>query len=124
MAGEGIELIVGIRNDPQFGSFLIVGPGGVLVDLGNQASVRLGPVNEAQVCEMLAETAAAKLIAGVRGQGPWNGAAAAAAIAAFSRFGASCLHTLATLEINPLIVGRDGVVGVDVLAEPHPPPAN
>ena len=122
MAGEGIELIVGIRNDPQFGSFLIVGPGGVLVDLGNQASVRLGPVNEAQAGEMLAETAAAKLIAGVRGQGPWNGAAAAAAIAAFSRFGANCLQTLATLEINPLIVGRDGVVGVDVLAEPHPPP--
>jgi hypothetical protein len=46
-------------------------------------------------------------------------AAATSAIAAFSRFGAGCVDTLATLEINPLIVGRNGVTGVDVLAEPH-----
>jgi hypothetical protein len=120
MAGDGVELIVGIRNDPGFGSFVIVGPGGVLVELGNQASVRLGPVDEAQAREMLAETAAAQLIEGVRGSGPWDMAAAAAAIAAFSRFGAARLETLATLEINPLIVGRDGVLGVDIMAEPHP----
>jgi acyl-CoA synthetase (NDP forming) len=119
MAGDGVELILGLRNDPQFGSFVIVGPGGVLVELGNQASIRLGPVDAAQAREMLFETAAGTLIEGVRGKGPWNMEAAVAAIVAFSRFGAQRGPTLSTLEINPLIVGRDGAWGVDVLAEPQ-----
>ena len=119
MAHAGVELILGIRNEPGFGSFVIVGPGGVLAELGNQASVRLGPVDATQAREMLEETAAARLLEGVRGQGPWDMAAAASAIAAFSRVGASYLETLITLEINPLIVGRHGVAGVDVLAEPQ-----
>ena len=117
MAHAGVELILGIRNEPGFGSFVIVGPGGVLAELGNQASMRLGPVDATQAREMLEETAAARLLEGVRGQGPWDMAAAASAIAAFSRVGASYLETLITLEINPLIVGRHGVAGVDVLAE-------
>src|SRR6185295_20312660 len=62
MAGDGVELIVGIRNDPQLGSFVIVGPGGVLVEVANQASVRLGPVNEDEARAMLAEPSAANLI--------------------------------------------------------------
>lgn len=119
MVEDGVELIVGIRNDPQLGSFVIVGPGGVLVDVANQASVRLGPVDEDEARAMLAETSAARLIMGVRGKGPFNMAAATRTIAAFSRFGAARLDTLATLEINPLIVGRDEALGVDVLAEPH-----
>lgn len=117
MAHAGVELILGIRNEPGFGSFVIVGPGGVLAELGNQASMRLGPVDATQAREMLEETAAATLLKGVRGQGPWDMAAAASAIAAFSCVGASYLETLITLEINPLIVGRHGVAGVDVLAE-------
>jgi acetate---CoA ligase (ADP-forming) len=48
-----------------------------------------------------------------------NAAAAAKAIAALSRFGAALVETLATIEINPLIVGPDGVLGVDVLTERH-----
>ena len=117
MAGEGVELIVAIRNDPLLGSYVIAGPGGVLVELANQASVRRGPVDEAQSRAMLEETSAGKLLRGVRGKGPWDGDAAAKAIAALSRFGAAYRNTLATVEINPLIVGREGVLGVDVLAE-------
>ena len=119
MAGDGIELIVGIRNDPEFGSFVIAGPGGVLVEVADQASVRRGPVDQMEARAMLAETSAGKLLAGVRGKGPWDADAAASAIAALSRFGAAHLTSLATIEINPLIVGREGALGVDVLAEPH-----
>jgi hypothetical protein len=124
MADDGVELIVGIRNDPAFGSFVVVGPGGILVDVANQVSIRLGPVDDGEACGMLAETVADRLIAGVRGKGPWDRDAAAAAIAAFSRFGADRLHTLSALEINPLIVNRRGVVGVDVLAEAHRVPSD
>jgi hypothetical protein len=121
MAGEGIELILGVRNLPGFGSFLLVGPGGVLVEVSKQVAVRLGPVDEAEARVMLAGTAAATLLAGVRGKGPYAIDAAAAAIAAFSRFGATQRDRFAAIEINPLIVTRDGAVGVDLLMEPQPP---
>jgi acyl-CoA synthetase (NDP forming) len=119
MAEPGVELIVGIRNQKGFGSFVVAGPGGVLVEIANQANVCLGPVNEAQAKAMLQATAAGKLLAGVRGNPPCDIDAAASAIAAFSRFGAEHMDTLAALEINPLIVGPRGAVGVDVLFESH-----
>jgi acyl-CoA synthetase (NDP forming) len=118
MAEEGVELILGIRNQKGFGSFVIVGPGGVLVEIANQASVRLGPVDEAEARAMLNETAAGKLLGGVRGKPPGDIDAAARVIAAFSRIGAAQIDRLSALEINPLIVGPRGAAGVDVLLEP------
>jgi acyl-CoA synthetase (NDP forming) len=118
MAPDGVELIVGINNQPGFGSFVLAGPGGVLVEISKQASVRLGPVDAATARAMLAETAAATLLAGVRGRPPCDIDAAAEAIAAFSRVGAAHAERYAALEINPLIVGPRGAIGVDLLIGP------
>jgi len=115
MAPSGVELIVGIRNEVNFGSFVIVGPGGVLVELANQASVRLGPVDESEARAMLFETAAGKLLQGARGAPACDIDAAAAAIAAFSRFGAAQAAQLSALEINPRIASPTGAWGVDLL---------
>ena len=117
MAPIGVELIVGIRNEANFGSFVIVGPGGVLVALANQASVRLGPVDESEARAMLFETAAGKLLQGARGAPACDIDAAAAAIAAFSRFGAAQAAELSALEINPLIASPQGAWGVDLLLD-------
>jgi acetate---CoA ligase (ADP-forming) len=117
MAPSGVELIVGIRNELNFGSFVIVGPGGVLVDLADQASVRFGPVDEREARAMLFETAAGKLLQGARGAPGCDIDAAAAAIAAFSRFGAALAARLSALEINPLIVSPNGAWGVDLLLD-------
>jgi len=117
MAPSGVELIVGIRNEPNFGSFVIVGPGGVLVELANQASVRLGPVDENEARAMLFETAAGKLLQGARGAPACDIDAAAAAIAAFSRLGAAQAARLSALEINPLIASPKGAWGVDLLLD-------
>jgi hypothetical protein len=92
--------------------------------LANQASVRLGPVTPDEARAMLDETAAGKLLRGARGRAACDLDAAAAAIAAFSRFGAARVDTLASLEINPLIVGPRGAKGVDVLFEPFGAPAS
>jgi hypothetical protein len=69
---------------------------------------------------MLAETKAATLLAGVRGGRAFDLDAAVAAIVALSRLGEAARNTLASLEINPLIVRErgNGVVGVDLLVEP------
>jgi acyl-CoA synthetase (NDP forming) len=117
-AKPGVELILGIRNEPGFGSFVIAGVGGVFVELIKQASIRLGPIDEKEALIMLQETPAAKLLAGFRGKGPYDTNAVAEAIAALSRFGAATVGRFASIEINPLIANETGAVGVDVLIEP------
>jgi len=119
MAGEGVELIIAVRNDPQLGSFVVVGPGGLLVEVMGKASVRQGPVDLATAENMLDETAAGALVCGVRGRGPFDRKAAAAAIVALSRAGTKLHGAAATLEINPLIVTAGGALGVDLLIELH-----
>jgi len=117
MAEDGVELIVGICNEVNLGSFVIVGPGGVLVELANQASVRLGPVDAGEARAMLFETAAGRLLQGARGRPACDIDATAAAIAAFSLFGAARASQLSALEINPLIVSPKGAKGVDLLLD-------
>ena len=119
-AKPGIELIVGVRNYPGFGSLLVVGLGGMFVELLNKSSERLGPVDEATAKAMLDETRAGQILRGFRGQGPYDIGAAAAAIAAISRFGAATIDSVSVLEINPLIVhvAGEGATGVDLLLEP------
>ena len=117
MSRPGVELILGVRNEPGFGSFVVVGVGGIFVELIKQASIRLGPVSEPEALAMLHETPAAKLLGGFRGKGPYDIDAVARAIAALSRFGAATVGTLASIEINPLIAHEDGAVGVDILIE-------
>jgi hypothetical protein len=118
MVESGVELIVGIRNEPGFGSFVVVGVGGTLVEVVRRPSVRVGPVDPATAREMLAETAAMTLLRGVRGRGPFDLDAAADAISALSRFGDATQEIFAAIEINPLIVLERGAIGVDVLLEP------
>jgi len=117
MAGEGIELIIAVRNDPALGSYVVVGPGGLLVEVMGKASVRRGPVDVATADAMLGETAAGTLLNGVRGHGPYDRLAACEAISALSRLGAQLHGEAATLEINPLIVTARGALGVDLLIE-------
>ncbi len=121
MAGEGVELIIAVRNDPMLGSFVVVGPGGLLVEVMGKASVRRGPIDRETAEAMLDETAAGTLLTGVRGRGPFDRHAAADAIAALSRIGAMLHGIAATIEINPLIVTAKGALGVDLLIEPHGP---
>jgi acetate---CoA ligase (ADP-forming) len=116
MLEGGVELIVGIRNDPAFGSLVIVGLGGIFVELIDSVAVRLGPIDLEQARAMLGETRAGDLLAGFRGRGPYDVAAAAAAIAAMSDFGAATEGLIESLEINPLVVLEQGAFGVDVLA--------
>lgn len=119
---EGVELLVGVRNDPAFGPITVVGLGGVNVELLRQVSIRLGAVDALTARQMLNETLAGKLLAGVRGHPPMDEEAAAEAVAVISAFGASMEGHLAAVEVNPLIVREagQGAIGVDALVEPEP----
>ena len=119
MAGPGVELIFGARRTDGFGTVIAAGVGGALVEIMRQASIRLAPVDRMTALEMLEETAAGRLLRGVRGRGPFDLDAAADALTAFARFALEAGDSFRAIEINPLIVleqGR-GVMGVDVVFE-------
>ena len=115
MAHEGIELIAAVRHDPDFGPLVVVGLGGVWAEFVGSVSIRLGPIDAAAARLMLEECRAAEALAGLRGHGPYDIEAAVEAVAALSRIGAAAGPRMGSLEINPLIVGRRGAVGVDAL---------
>jgi succinyl-CoA synthetase beta subunit len=115
MLRDGVELIVGIRNDPAFGSLVVIGLGGIFVELIKSVAIRLGPIGVEDARAMLGETHASDLLAGFRGKGPYDLIAAATAIAAISDFGVATEGLIESLEINPLIVLEQGAFGVDVL---------
>jgi acyl-CoA synthetase (NDP forming) len=118
--GNGIELLIALRNDPSYGPVIVAGLGGTLAEVLQEASVRLAPVDHDEAREMLAETKAATLLAGVRGSGPFDLDAAVAMIVALSQLGVPTRKVLASLEINPVIVREcgKGAIGVDLLVEP------
>lgn len=122
MIEAGVQLLLGARSDPQFGSIVVVGVGGILVETMKQTSLRLGPVSAETAREMLAETPAAALIAGVRGKGPFDLEAAIEAIVGFSAFAYATTDAAATIEINPLVVRAKGkgVMALDLVLEPLP----
>jgi acetate---CoA ligase (ADP-forming) len=112
----GVELIVGVREDPQYGPLILVGLGGVLVEALGDIAMRLLPVDEAEGRSMLMELKARALFGAFRGRAPRDVDAAARAIAGLSGLFLAYRKALAELEINPLIVlgEGEGVRAVDV----------
>jgi acetyltransferase len=111
---EGTEIIVGARTDPLYGPMLVVGAGGILVELIKDVSVRLLPVTPDDVRAMLAELKVTRLLQGFRGRPPGDIEALVRAICGLADVYLDHRHLLCDLEINPLIVGPDGVRAVDV----------
>lgn len=115
MAASGIELIVGVNNDPQFGPIVMVGAGGVLVELIEDVALAPAPVSVETAKAMLGRLKVAKLLAGIRGKGPADIEAAADVIVRVSWLAHDLRASLRELDINPLIVrgAGQGAVAVD-----------
>ena len=73
MAAPGLELIVGLRRDPQFGPVVLVGLGGTLTEVLDDVAIRLAPIDAAAAGSMLDELRGARLLDGVRGGRPSTG---------------------------------------------------
>jgi len=111
---SGVEAIVGARSDPLYGPMLLVGAGGVLVELVKDATLRLLPVEPADVGGMVDGLKIKALLAGFRGRPVADRAALEAAAVALSRFYLDHRARIADIEINPLMIGEKGAVAVDV----------
>jgi acetyltransferase len=113
---SGIEAIIGARCDPLYGPLLLVGSGGVLVELVSDAALRLLPLGQEEVRAMIDGLKLAKLIAGFRGRRAADRAALEAAAVALGSFFLDHRDRIEDVEINPLIVRKNGAgaVAVDV----------
>jgi acyl-CoA synthetase (NDP forming) len=113
MIRGGVETILGVRNDPVFGPTVMFGLGGVFVEIMNDVSIRLAPVNSAQARAMVREVKGYPLLAGARGKARMDEAALAAAIEALSRFAVAHAAEIDSIDVNPFIVMEKGAVAVD-----------
>jgi acetate---CoA ligase (ADP-forming) len=116
MAPKGLELMIGARRDPAWGTVLLVGLGGIWVEaLGD---VQLLPVeaDEAQAIEALHALRSAKLLGGFRGAPPVDVEAVARAVLALGRL-MRTVPNIVEIDVNPLMAHAEGqgVTAVDAL---------
>ena len=111
----GHEVLLGAKNDPVFGPVVVVGLGGILVELFAETALQLAPVDERQAMAMIGATRLGRLLSGLRGAPPCDVAGLARAVAALSRFAAAHADTIESIDINPCVVTPDRVVGLDAL---------
>jgi acyl-CoA synthetase (NDP forming) len=115
MRTGGTELLAGVTVDPAFGPVLAVGLGGIWVEVLNDTSLRLLPVDAAEVRRMLGELRGLPLLRGAHGTTPASLDAVAGAIAALGEAALALDGSLRALEVNPLWVNGDQVEALDVL---------
>jgi acetyltransferase len=113
---QGTEVLIGARTDPQYGPFLMVGLGGIFVEVLKDVSMRLLPIDKGEAREMLKELRGYKILEGVRGQGSRDVDALVKAMVGLSDIFAAHRNHLSDMEINPIMVRAQGggVAAVDV----------
>ncbi len=112
MARKGIELIIGGRKDPQFGHMVVLGLGGVYVEIFRDITARICPVVEQDVEEMILELKTHPLLEGARGAKPIDRAALKRMVLGICKFMAK--EDIKELDLNPVIFDENGGDIVDV----------
>jgi acyl-CoA synthetase (NDP forming) len=102
------ELIVGVTRDPQLGPVVVVGAGGILVELLAETRTLLLPTSEAEIEAAIRSLRVFKLIDGFRGRPKGDLSAAVQAVAAVARFAQTHAATLVELDVNPLMIRPEG----------------
>ena len=115
MVPQGLEIMVGAKNDPQFGSMVMVALGGVFVELLKDTQLAIAPVTASEAREMIMRLKGAKALQGFRGSEPVDVNALAAVIAAISQFAADQYERVQELDVNPLICRGASILAVDAV---------
>jgi len=125
MIGDGVEMVVGVNYDPTFGPILLAGMGGTLVELLKDVSVRIHPLTDVDVEDMLTSLRGYPLLTGYRGSPP---ADVEALKRLLFRVSAMVEHVpeIDELDLNPVFVRQRGAAAVDArlkLSRTHARPA-
>lgn len=116
MLPGGVEIIVGVRNDPQFGPVVVCGTGGVLVEVVRDTACALVPVGMQEALSMLRSLKGYRLLEGYRGAPPAAIASLADSIVRISELADDHRDQLVELDVNPILALEHEAVAVDALA--------
>ncbi|MFO8010217.1 MAG: acetate--CoA ligase family protein [Dehalococcoidia bacterium] len=112
MARPGVEVIMGISRDPQFGPVLMFGLGGVFVEVLEDVSFRIVPLQQRDARQMIREIKGFPLLNGYRGQEPVDISFLESILLRLSGFVEKTPH-LSELDLNPVFAYSDGAVVAD-----------
>ncbi len=107
MAPAGVECFVGGRRDPAFGPVIVVGLGGIFIEIFKDTSIRLAPVTPGEADAMIRELKAYPLLAGARGKAPADCQALRNVVCRVSALLDACPE-ISEIDLNPVIVHPEG----------------
>lgn len=119
---HGVELIVGAKEDPQFGMVVLAGIGGTSVEIYKDVAIRMAPVTAEQARSALAGLAGHELLEGHRGSPPVDLDALATLIERFSEVAHALTGIAASIDLNPVIAGPDRALVADARIMLRPAP--
>jgi acyl-CoA synthetase (NDP forming) len=125
MIGGGVEVLIGVAQEPVFGPLIVFGLGGIATDILGDHAARLSPLTDADAHELVRSVRAAALLEGFRGGPKVSIAALEDVLLRVSRL-AEDLPEVAELDLNPVIAKAEGCLAADaririVPAEPQDP---
>ncbi len=113
MVPKGVEIIVGLQNDPQFGPVIMVGLGGIFTELFKDVSFRVLPITKIDALEMMEELQGKKLLKGYRGSQPINLDMLGDALVNIGKLGFDISSFYESVDFNPIIVYPDSYYVAD-----------
>jgi acyl-CoA synthetase (NDP forming) len=108
MVEGGVEMLVGVQHDDHFGNVVVVGSGGILVELVGDSALRLPPVGPDAARTMIESLRATKMLAGFRGSPPADVDALVDVVTRVSELATDLQGRLESLDLNPVIVLPEG----------------
>jgi hypothetical protein len=108
MLKGGVEMILGVQNDPVFGPVVMLGLGGIFVEVLRDVTFRIAPFGEEEARRMIAELRGAAILEGARGQPPCDLDALARALSKLSVFAAAKRDEFTSIDVNPILVRPKG----------------
>jgi acetyl-CoA synthetase len=118
MVSRGIEMVIGARVDALFGPLVVVGLGGILVEVLKDTAIAPAPVTKTQALALLRSLKGVRLLEGFRGMPAVDMDALAEVVSQVSRFAADHRHRIKELDVNPLICSGARITAVDALIVP------
>jgi len=112
MAPPGVEVVIGMSKDAQFGPVLMFGLGGILVEIIEDVSLRVTPITRKDAAEMIKEIKGYRLLAGYRGQEPVDTSKLEDMLLAISGF-VEENPVVKELDLNPVLAYSDNAIAVD-----------
>lgn len=108
MVYDGVEMMLGVTNDPVFGPAVLVGAGGIYAEILTDVATELAPVSAETAARMIESLRCYSILCGARGRGPYDVAALQRAVVGLSRLAWDLRDRLGELDVNPLVVLEEG----------------